>query len=70
MITVASLNLTNLNKRIKRADITRLWQQLKSEQVEVLAIQNLTRYPGVSTRIDPVAELARQADWRQAFGEM
>jgi endonuclease/exonuclease/phosphatase family metal-dependent hydrolase len=69
-ITVASLNLTNLNKRIVRTDISRLWQQLRSEQVEVLAIQNLTRYPGVSTRIDPVTELARQADWRQAFGEM
>lgn len=69
-LTVGSLNLTALKKRIVRADISRLWQQLKAAQVEVLAIQNLSRYPGVSTRIDPVVELAQQADWRQAFGEM
>lgn len=69
-ITVASLNLTDLKKRIERSDITKLWQQLKAEQVEVLAIQNFSRYPGVSTRIDPSAELAKQADWRNSFGEM
>jgi hypothetical protein len=68
-LTVASLNLTNLNKRIEREDVRRLWQQLKAEQVEVLALQNLSRYPGVATRVDLIAELARTADWRIAFGE-
>jgi endonuclease/exonuclease/phosphatase family metal-dependent hydrolase len=68
-LSVASLNLTNLNKRIERADIQRLWQVLKAEKVEVLAIQNLSRYPGVATRVDVIQELAKLADWRQAFGE-
>lgn len=68
-LTVGSLNLTNLNKRIERTDIQRLWRILKAEKVEVLAIQNLSRYPGVATRVDLIQELARLADWRQAFGE-
>lgn len=68
-LKVASLNLTNLNKRIERADIQRLWQQLKSEQIEVLAIQNLSRYPGVAARVDLVDELSTMADWRHVFGE-
>ncbi|MCU0453394.1 MAG: hypothetical protein MUE68_07025 [Bacteroidetes bacterium] len=68
-LIVASLNLTNLNKRIERPDIQRLWQQLKAEQIEVLALQNLSRYPGVATRVDLVNELAKLADWRHAFGE-
>jgi hypothetical protein len=68
-INVASLNLSGLNKRIERTDISRLWQALKKEQVEVLALQNVSRYPGVETRIDPIEELAKQADWRKVFGE-
>lgn len=68
-LTVASLNLTNLNKRIERSDIQRLWQILKAEKVEVLAVQNLSRYPGVATRVDLIQELSKLADWRQAFGE-
>ncbi len=68
-INVASLNLSGLNKRIERTDISGLWQTLKKEQVEVLAMQNVSRYPGVETRIDPIEELAKQADWRKAFGE-
>jgi endonuclease/exonuclease/phosphatase family metal-dependent hydrolase len=68
-LSVASLNLTDLNKRIERKDIQRLWQILKAEKVEVLAIQNLSRYPGVATRVDLIQELAKLADWRQAFGE-
>ncbi len=68
-LTVASLNLSSLNKRIERADIQQLWKQLKAEQVEVLAIQNLSRYPGVATRVDVITELAKLSDWRQVFGE-
>lgn len=68
-LNVASLNLAGLNKRIERTDISALWQVLKKEQIEVLAMQNVSRYPGVETRIDPIEELAKQADWRKAFGE-
>lgn len=69
-LQIASLNLTNLNKRIERKDINQLTKILKREQVEVLAVQNISRYPGVSTRVDLVNELTAQADMRSAFGEM
>lgn len=68
-VTVASLNLADLKKRIERPDIQRLWQQLKAEKVEIFAVQNVARYPGVASRVDLVEELAKVADWRQVFGE-
>jgi endonuclease/exonuclease/phosphatase family metal-dependent hydrolase len=69
-LQIASLNLTNLNKRIEQKDINQLTKILKREQVEILAVQNISRYPGVSTRVDLVNELTAQTDMRSAFGEM
>jgi hypothetical protein len=69
-IRIASINLANYNKRIGRNDITELVKILKSEQIEVLAVQGISRYPGVSTRIDLVNELSARTDWRSVFGEM
>lgn len=70
IIQVASLNLGNLNRRIENKNINDLVKTLKSEKVELLAVQELTRYPGVLTRIDFVNELSKQTEWQNAFGEM
>ncbi len=69
-IQIASINLTGLNKRIERNNIADLVKTLKSEQVEVLAVQGISRYPDVTTRVDFVNELSAKTDWRNAFGEM
>ena len=69
-IQVASLNLGNLKKRIGRNDIIELVKVLKSEQIEILAVQGISRYPGVATRVDFVNELSAKTDWRNVFGEM
>jgi hypothetical protein len=69
-IQIASINLANVNKRIERSNIIELAKILKSEQVEVLAVQGISRYPGVATRVDFVNELAAKTDWRNVFGEM
>jgi hypothetical protein len=69
-LTVASLDLSNLNRRLTKADVSDLWNTLKSEKVEVLAVQNLTRYPGLATRTDFINELRALSDWRSAFGEL
>jgi hypothetical protein len=69
-IRIATINLGQFTKRIERKHITELARALKREQVEVLAVQGITRYPGVSTRIDFVNELTGQTDWRNTFGEM
>ena len=70
IIHIASLNLGNLNKRIEQKYIVELAKVLKREQVEVLAVQGISRYLGVASRVDFVNELSVQTDWRNAFGEM
>ncbi len=69
-IQVASINLANLKKRIERKNIIELVKILKSEQVDILAVQGISRYPGVATRIDFMNELSAKTEWRNAFGEM
>jgi hypothetical protein len=69
-IQIASINLANFSKRLERSNITELVKTLKSEQVEILAVQGISRYPGVSSRLDFVNELSAKTDWRNAFGEM
>ncbi|HTY38109.1 MAG TPA: hypothetical protein VMH23_13410 [Bacteroidota bacterium] len=68
-VKMASIDLTNYGKRIEKKDIERFAAVLKKEQVEVLAVQGITRYPNVKTRVDFVNELAAQTDMRHAFGE-
>jgi hypothetical protein len=68
-LQIASLELANLNKRIERRHIIELAKILKHEQVEIFAVQGISRYPGVATRVDFVNELSAQTDWRNAFGE-
>jgi len=69
-LQVASLNMSSLNKRIEKKDIERFSRMLKKEQIEVLSVQGITRYPGVETRVDFVNELIAKSDLRHAFGEM
>lgn len=69
-LQIASIDLAQFNKRIERKHVTDLAKVLKREQIEVLAVQGIARYPGVSTRTDFVNELTKQTDWRNVFGEM
>ena len=69
-IQIASINLANLTKRIDRNNIIELAKILKNEQVEILAVQGISRYPGVASRVDFVNELSTKTDWSNVFGEM
>jgi hypothetical protein len=69
-LTVASLNLASFNRRMEKKDVAALVRVLKREQVDILAVQSITRYPGLDTRLDFVKELSAAGDLRQAFGEM
>ncbi len=69
-LSVASLNISGHNKRIEKSDVQKLAASLKKEQVEILAVQGITRYPGVETRVDLVDQLAKTADLSNGFGEM
>ncbi len=69
-LCVASLNMGSVNKRIEKRDVTGFVKTLRRERVEVVALQNVVRYPGVESRVDPINEISSQAEMRFAFGEM
>jgi endonuclease/exonuclease/phosphatase family metal-dependent hydrolase len=69
-LRIASMNLGGLKIRIEKKHIVELARILKREQIEILTVQEISRYPGVSTRVDFVDELSVLTDWRNAFGEM
>jgi len=68
-VKLACIDLSNYGKRIEKKDVERFAGILKREQIEILAVQGITRYPNVKTRVDFVSELASQADMRHVFGE-
>ena len=68
-VKVACVDLSGYGKRIEKKDIERFSATLKKEQIEILAVQGITRYPNVKTRVDFVNELAAQMDMRHVFGE-
>ncbi len=69
-LQVASLNLSGFNKRFEKNEISKFSRLLKKEQVDVLSVQNITRYPGVESRVDFVNELVARSEMRYSFGEM
>jgi len=68
-VKVACADLSGYGKRIEKKDIERFSAALKREQIEILAVQGITRYPNVKTRVDFASELASQMDMRHVFGE-
>jgi hypothetical protein len=68
-VRVGSIDLSSLARRIEKRDIERFSTFLKREQIEILAVQGITRYPNVKTRVDFVDELAAQMDMRHSSGE-
>ena len=68
-VRIGTLDLFNFKRRIEKKDIERLVEVVKKEQIEVLAVQGISRYPNVKTRIDFVEEFPVRADMRRVFGE-
>jgi hypothetical protein len=69
-LQVASLNLSEFNKRFGKNEIGKFAKFLKNNQVDVLSVQGITRYPGLESRVDFVKELVAKTDMRYTFGEM
>ncbi len=67
---IASLNLSGFNKLYERKQIDQLARLLKKEQIDILAVQGITRYPGLERHVDFVNELVARSEMRQVFGEM
>jgi endonuclease/exonuclease/phosphatase family metal-dependent hydrolase len=69
-LQVASLNLSEFTKKFERNEISKFAKLLKKEQIDVLSVQGITRYPGLESRVDFVKELVAKTDMRYTFGEM
>jgi len=68
-LKVATLDLFNLRKRIEKRDVEQFAKTLRQEQVEILAVQGIARYPTVKSRIDFVNELVVRTEMRHIFGQ-
>jgi hypothetical protein len=68
-LTVGSLNIANLGRRIETNDVARLARIVREENLHVLSIAGITRYPQLRTRVDIVDEIASRIDMYSGFGE-
>ena len=68
-VRVGSIDLSGVARRIEKKDIEKFSALLKREQIEILAVQGITRYPNVKTRVDFINELAAMMDMRHSAGE-
>lgn len=69
VLTVASINLASVPRRIEKGDVDGLCSAVLREKADVLAVQGITRYPGVATRIDVFQAIASGTGMRSVFGE-
>lgn len=65
----ATLDLGNHHGRIGHDEIDRLAKFIRREKIDILSVQGIVRYPGVTTRVDFMDLLSGSADMRTAFGE-
>jgi hypothetical protein len=68
-VRFATLDLFVVKRRLEKKDIERFAEVVKKEQIEILAVEGISRYPNVKTRVDFVEEFPARADMRRAFGE-
>lgn len=68
-VTVASVNLSKLSKRIERPDIEQFAELIRKAKIDILTMEGLSRYPGIESRVDIVNELGRGAEMYHVFGE-
>ena len=68
-IQFAALDLSRTAKKIGKADIDEFAGLLRHEKIDILTLDGITRYPGLSSRADIIDELSREAGMRQVFGE-
>lgn len=68
-LRVAGLDVSGFRGRIETKHVEELAALIAGRRIEVLALQGITRYPTVATRVDLVEALAKAAGMRPAFGE-
>ncbi len=70
ILRIASIDLGHHKQRIEKKDIAQLAKTLKDQHIDAVTVQNISRYPGTSTRLDFVDEFASRTGMSPVFGEM
>src|ERR1041385_223061 len=68
-IRMASIDLSTVSRKIEKTDIEQMAKILKENKIDIFAVQGVTRYPELKSRIDIVDEIAASTEMRKAFGE-
>jgi endonuclease/exonuclease/phosphatase family metal-dependent hydrolase len=68
-INVATLNLSKAGTKYEKQYISKMADIIKQEDIQLISLQGVTRYPEVSSRVDFIDELRLQTDMYQKFGE-
>ncbi|HUN66504.1 MAG TPA: hypothetical protein VMW43_10415 [Bacteroidota bacterium] len=66
---LGTLDLSGYHGRIEDSSIAAFAKTVQGEKIDILAVEGITRYPGVATRTDFVDRFAAAAGMRTAFGE-
>jgi hypothetical protein len=69
ILNVATLNLSKSGTKYEKQSIFRLAEIIKQEDIQIISLQGVTRYPEIATRIDFIDELRLHTDMYQKFGE-
>lgn len=68
-LNVATLNLSKYGTRYEKQAIAKLAEIIKRENIDVLTLQGVTRYPDIQNRFDLIEELRKHTGMYQKFGE-
>lgn len=68
-IRFANIDISNYSKKIVRDDIIEFSRQLKRDSIDIVAIQGITRYPSIKSRIDFIDEFSSASEMKSVFGE-
>lgn len=68
-LSIGSIDLSSVNRRVEQADIDDFCRTVLGEKLDILAVEGMTRYPAVATRVDIFTAIAQGTGMRSAFGE-
>ena len=64
-----TIDIGNHRGKIEKGVIDSLAATIRQEKIDVVSIQGIVRYPGLTTRVDFVDAFATAGEMRSAFGE-
>lgn len=69
IINLATINLSKFNTLYHKNDLINLAEIVKREDIQILTVQSITRYPDIPKRLDIIDEMKSLTDMYAKFGE-